>query len=162
MAQVLVAYATKNGSTEQVARVVAGVMGEAGARVDVRPAGAVKETLERYSLVVLGGALYRGRWHRDARRFLRRHRGDLVHRRVAVFGMGPREDDGAAWQRSRTQLDNALARYPTLTPTSVAVFGGVDPKGRKGARRDLRDWDAIRAWAYALLATKPTDQGLLP
>ncbi len=33
-------------------------------------------------------------------------------------------------------------------PVAVAVFGGVDPPGRgKDPRRDLRNWQAMHAWA---------------
>lgn len=70
---------------------------------------------------------------------------------VAVYGMGPREDDPEAWQRARGQLDRALAKRDWLSPAAVTLFGGVDPpKRRATVRRDLRDWDAIRGWATAV------------
>lgn len=72
---------------------------------------------------------------------------------IAVFAMGPRSGDEEGWQRSRAQLDRALARRGWLAYVAVAVFGGVDPpKERHGERRDLRDWEAIRAWATGLPA----------
>ena len=102
----------------------------------------------RPDLVILGGAIYTGRWHRDAHRFLRRNRRELAGIPIAVFGMGPRSGTAESWQRSRVQLDRALARYDWLKPVSVAVFGGVDPKaGSSGVRRDLRDRAAIEQWA---------------
>ena len=53
-----------------------------------------------------------------------------------------------AWRRSRSQLDHALAKREWLAPVATAVSGGVDPPKRADqVRRDLRDWDAIRAWA---------------
>jgi menaquinone-dependent protoporphyrinogen oxidase len=68
--------------------------------------------------------------------------------------MGPREDTEEAWQRSRTQLDRALARRGWLNPVAVTIFGGVDPPGRgKGPPRDLRNWQAIHAWAADALGT---------
>jgi menaquinone-dependent protoporphyrinogen oxidase len=144
--EVLVVYATRHGSTREAAEAVAEALRTNEHRVTVRPAG-MRGSIGPADLVVLGGAIYSGRWHRDAHRFLKRHRKELGIP-VAVFGMGPRDDTQEAWQRSRSQLEHALAKRPWLKPASVAVFGGVDPPGREVTlRRDLRDWDAIRAWA---------------
>ncbi len=52
---VLVAYATKYGSTQEVAEAIAATLREKGCEVEVRPAGEVRE-LEGYSTVVLGAA----------------------------------------------------------------------------------------------------------
>jgi menaquinone-dependent protoporphyrinogen oxidase len=148
---VLVAYATRHGSTRQVAQTVSEVLQERGARVTLRPASAVRESVARFDLVVLGAPLYSGRWHRDAHRFLRRHRRELSGLPVAVFGMGPRTDTEEAWQHSRAQLDKALARRGWLTPVTITVFGGADPPGdSKRRRRDLRNWDTIGVWAAQL------------
>ena len=80
---------------------------------------------------------------------------------VAVFAMGPRTDTAEAWQHSRAQLDRALAKHGWLTPAAVTVFGGVDPSGHgRRPRRDLRNWQAIDAWAAdALAAAGWTGQG---
>jgi menaquinone-dependent protoporphyrinogen oxidase len=151
---VLMAYATKNGSTRQVAEAVTAAMREAGAQVTALPARQVRESAAGYDLVVLGAPLYSGRWHRDAHRFLKRHRRELAVVCVAVFGMGPRTDTEEAWGRSRAQLDQALAKRAWLAPVAVTIFGGVDPPGRgKRPRRDLRDWQAIHTWATETLAT---------
>ncbi|MGW4528792.1 flavodoxin domain-containing protein [Amycolatopsis sp. NPDC004378] len=121
--------------------------------VDLRPARRARESLAGRDLVVLGDALYSGRWHRDAHRFLKQHRRELATGvPVAVFGMGPRTDDEDAWSRSRAQLDRAVAKRSWLHPVAVTVFGGVDPPRRTNRqRRDLRDWDAIRNWARQAL-----------
>jgi len=150
MAKVLVAYATKNGSTAEVADAIADVLRQGGHTVTVAPAGNVRRRVDDFDLVVLGGALYSGRWHSRAHRFLRRHRGELDGPAVAIFGMGPRNDTADAWQRSRAQLDRALGKRPWLHPVAVTVFGGVDPP-KKRERRDLRDWAAITEWAHALV-----------
>ena len=75
---VLMAYATKNGSTRQVAEAITAALREGGAQVTILPARAVRESAAGYNLVVLGAPLYSGRWHRDAHRFLKRHRRDLA------------------------------------------------------------------------------------
>ena len=72
---------------------------------------------------------------------------------VAIFGMGPRSPEQEAWQRSRSQLDRALAKRSWLSPAAKAVFGGADPPNRRQTpRRDLRDWAAIEKWAQEISA----------
>src|SRR4051812_31936738 len=153
--RILVAYASRHGSTREVAEAIAATLAERGLEVDVQPAASVK-AVDAYDAVVLGGALYTGRWHRDARQFLARHRAALGRLPLAVFAMGPRtlEDDDVA--SSREQLEQALARVPDVRPVAVAIFGGVVdpdqlhfPLSRMPAS-DARDWDAIRAFAEAL------------
>jgi len=75
---VLMAYATKNGSTRQVAEAIAVALGEAGAQVTALPTRGVRDSVSGYDLIVLGAPLYSGRWHRDAHRFLKRHRRELA------------------------------------------------------------------------------------
>lgn len=154
---VLVAYATKHESTHEVADAVASRLRELGHEVEVRPAAQVG-TLERYGAVVVGGALYMGRWHRDARRFLARRREELARMPVAVFAMGPLKLEASDVQAARAQLDRALAKEHALEPVAVAVFGGVvDPaKLRFPFNRmeagDARDWAAIRSWTDEIAA----------
>jgi menaquinone-dependent protoporphyrinogen oxidase len=145
---VLVAYATKHGSTGEVARFIGDLLGKHGWTVDTVPARDAPGAIAGYGLVILGGALYGGRWHRDAHRFLKHHRAELVHVPVAVFAMGPRDATGEAFSRAEAQLGRALTRRGWLTPVATAVFGGVDPPSRRADRhRDARDWTAIEAWA---------------
>jgi len=160
---VLVGYATRYGSTQEVAEAVAATLRECGLAVDIQPMRQVR-TLAGYSAVVLGASLYMFRWHKDARRFLSRHRKALTERPVAVFALGPTHDpyDEEEWQDSRAQLDKELAKYPWFTPVALEMFGGkYDPTklrfpinllAGKEPASDLRDWTAIRAWASNLAA----------
>jgi menaquinone-dependent protoporphyrinogen oxidase len=153
VSDILVAFATKAGSTEQVAEAIADALRKSGNTVDLRRAREIREPVSGWGCIVLGAPIYSGRWHRDAHRFLRRHRGELEDVPVAVFGMGPRSPEAEAWQRSRHQLDRALAKRRWLAPVAEAVFGGVDPpKRRQTIRRDLRDWEAIEKWAREISA----------
>jgi menaquinone-dependent protoporphyrinogen oxidase len=155
---ILVAYATKRDSTHEVADAIAARLREFGQDVNVWPAADIG-MLRPYGAVVLGGALYAGRWHRDARRFLATHRDELATRPVAVYALGPLKLEPADVLGSREQLERALAKEPWLQPVSVTVFGGViDPaKMRFPFNRleaaDARDWDAIRSWADGLAET---------
>ena len=155
MDEVLIAYATKHGSTHEVAEFVAAHLADIGAEAHTLPAHRVR-SLDEYQAVVLGAPLYMGRWHRDARTFLRRFRSELATRPLAVFALGPVEDNLEQWEGARAQLYNALAHAPGVEPVTVGVFGGAIvpetlhfpfshiPAG------DLRDWDAIRDWTERL------------
>ena len=152
---ILVAYATKAGSTAEVAETVGAVLRGHGLRVDVRPAAEV-ESLDGHDAVVLGAAIYVGRLHPDARHFLKQRREELAARPFAVFAMGPRTLEPADVEGSRQQLDRALGGTPALEPVATAIFGGVlDPAKlrfplNKIHASDARDWDAIHAWADEL------------
>lgn len=154
----LVAFGSKHGSTQEVAEAVAERLRASGREVDLRHAADVDD-LTPYGGVVLGGSLYVGRWHEDARRFLSRYREELSALPLAVFALGPKTAEQKDLADARTQLDKALSKTPELEPRSVAVFGGViDPsKLRFPLNRlpasDARDWDAIGAWADELGAT---------
>ena len=93
---VLVAYASRYGSTQEVAEAVAATLRERELEVDSQPMREVR-TLERYSAVVLGTSIYIFRLHKDARRFLSRYREALSERPVAIFAMGPFHNDEKEW-----------------------------------------------------------------
>lgn len=157
----LVGYATRHGSTQEVAEVVAATLREGGLAVDLRLLREVR-SLEGYSAVVIGAPLFMFRWHKDAKRFLSRHREALLERPVAIFALGPVHDphDEEEWQNSWSQLDEELAKFPWLKPAAIEMFGGkYDPQKLRfpinvlagdAPATDIRDWDAIRAWAAGL------------
>jgi menaquinone-dependent protoporphyrinogen oxidase len=148
----LVAYGTKHGSTREVAHAVAATLREHGLQVDTLPAAEVDD-LDLYAGVVVGGAIYLGRWHLDAMRFLERHRAALAALPVAVFGMGPHTMEVHEVVESQGQLAKALAKIPEVEPFATAVFGGVvDPQTLRFPftrlpASDARDWEAIHGWA---------------
>ena len=158
---VLVTWATRYGATEEVAQTVAAALRQAGLAVEARPVRVV-ETLEPYSAVVLGCALYMGRMHGEARRFLAIHPSSLSARPVAMFVLGPVHREEKEWHGAWAQLTKELSRFPWLNPVALEVFGGrwdVSKMGfpfgwMPGVRRmqvsDARDWEAIRKWAEGL------------
>jgi menaquinone-dependent protoporphyrinogen oxidase len=161
MSKVLVAYASKYGSTGEVAEAIAARLRERGSDALAAPVESV-ETLDGISAAVLGVALYFFRWRGEAHRFLKHHRRALQDVPVAVYGMGPIEDTPEQYTEARKHLDKGLAKHAWLTPVSVAVFGGrLDPKQlrfpdnnpamRQMGEVDLRDWEAIDRWTDELL-----------
>jgi menaquinone-dependent protoporphyrinogen oxidase len=152
---VLVAYGSKHGATREIAEAVAdafrseGLAAHAESALTADPRGA--------RAVVVGAALYTGRLHPHAKRFLERHEGVLAELPLAVFGSGPRtlepEDVTSALRQLRSGLNAAV---PRLRPVSLTVFGGaIDPHALRWPlsrmqASDARDWDAVRAWATEL------------
>lgn len=153
--RVLVAYATKHGSTREVADAIATTLKEQTLCVDLQAADECR-ALAGYGAVVLGGALYMGHWHKDARRFLVRHRDALTTTPFAVFAMGPKDLEPPSIASARQQLDIALKHAPEPGPIEIAIFGGViDPTQlrfpfNRMPASDARDWDTIRQWAADL------------
>jgi menaquinone-dependent protoporphyrinogen oxidase len=158
----LVTYASNSGSTREVAEDIAATLRAQGVEVDLCPIREVR-TLDGYSAVVLGAPMYMFRWHKDAHHFLDRFRRDLTGSLpIAILAGGPIEDTSEQWQDRRRDLHQELAKHPWLTPVSVQLIGGkfdpaklrfpysLLPALRKMPACDLRDWEAIRAWASAL------------
>lgn len=149
---ILVAYASKHGSTREVADAVAGRLRDHGWTVDLREVAAVQD-VNQYGGVVLGAALYMGRPHADARTFLRHHHAALATRPLAVFAMGPGKGEEEQIAGSRKQLDRALHRFDDIEPAVEAVFGGVVDPGslhfpfNHMPASDARDWEAIQRFA---------------
>jgi menaquinone-dependent protoporphyrinogen oxidase len=161
---VLVTFATRYGSTADTAQAIAGILRDRGLAVEVQPVRCVA-SVERYSAVVLGAALYIGRLHKDARYFLSANRNFLARVPVALFVPGPVHSDEKEWAGAEKQLDKELKNYPWFSPVARKIVGGkfdpVDlgflfkliPAMRKMPARDARDWVAIRAWASDLAVT---------
>ena len=86
MNRILVAYATMAGSTVEVAQVVGEEIAKSGYQVDILPISEVKD-LHGYDGVVVGGPMIMG-WHRDALRFIKKHREEFQQIPLAGFAMG--------------------------------------------------------------------------
>ncbi|MFE7172911.1 flavodoxin domain-containing protein [Streptomyces sp. NPDC057616] len=153
-AEVLVAYGTTNGSTAQIAEAVAEVMSKAGLAAEALPAASAGD-VTRYDAVVVGGGLYAGRWHKDARRFVRRNRRALADRPVWFFSSGPL--DPSASEKDIPPVPGVRRAMNRVDARGHVTFGGCLQEGAKGrlARMivrngkggDYRDFPAIEAWA---------------
>lgn len=160
---VLVGYATRYGSTKEVAEEVAAVLRESGLQVELLPAREVG-SIAIYDAVVLGAPLFMFHWHKDALSFLTRHSKALMERPVAVFAVGPvhAPHDEKEWADTSVQFDKELAKFPWFTPVAKEIIGGrYDPTKLRfplnlfsGAEpaSDIMDQAAVRAWAGSLVA----------
>ena len=89
--KVLVTYGSQRGGTQGLARMVAEGLHDQGFGVDLVAAKDVR-SVDDYDAVIVGGALYAYRWHKDARRFVRRHAKALRQRPTYLFSSGPLDD----------------------------------------------------------------------
>jgi menaquinone-dependent protoporphyrinogen oxidase len=86
--RVLVAYGSTKGGTAALAERIGEALRREGVPTRVQPAGKVR-SVAGYDAVIVGGALHHGRWHRAARRFVRRNEGALRSLPVWFFSGGP-------------------------------------------------------------------------
>ena len=166
--KILLAYASRFGSTQEVAETLTTALRAAGLEVDIQPMQEVKN-LDNYDAVVLGAAIYNARWHPNAHQFLAQHQEALRQRSVVIFALGPLSTSDAAMRRSRRQLDSELVKYSWLKPVAVEMFVGKYDPAKPGMgfferlvpASDHRDWNAIRAWANALAAQLQREEMLV-
>ncbi|MFE2531230.1 flavodoxin domain-containing protein [Streptomyces sp. NPDC059371] len=157
---VLVAYGTTNGSTAEIAEVVAETLREGGLTAQALPARSVT-SVASYDAVVVGGGLYAGRWHKDARRFVRRHRVELAHRPVWLFSSGPL--DSSAADRDVPPVRGVQRTMNRMDVQGHITFGGCLKEGARGRIAnmiissgkggDFRDFGAIEEWAKDIAAS---------
>ncbi len=160
--QVLVAYATKYGATEEIAEKIGQVLRQAGLQVDVLPADRVTD-LGAYKAVVLGSAVYIGQWRKEAAKFLKANETFLAEKLVWLFSSGPSGEGDPVELTQGWRFPGKLQPVADrIGPGDVAVFhGAVDVnklsflekwmlKNVKAPAGDFRDWEAITAWATAI------------
>lgn len=156
---VLVAAASKHGATKEIAERIGADLSEYGLEVEVRKLGDVDD-VRPYEAVVLGSAIFYGKWMKEATRFVAMHANELAERRTWLFGSGsitgnpPVDDDPNAIRPSLVEklvtqtharehklfagkLDGRTLTIAELLPVRMA-------RGREG---DWRDWQAIDEWA---------------
>ncbi len=157
---VLVAYASKHGATEGIAKYVAERLREAGKDADARKVEDV-ESLEGVDAVVLGSAVYAGSWQKEAMEFVQRHAERLTDLPVWLFSSGPL---GEEIKDGMDQIRQLGELRETLQPKDHRVFFGALDKEKLGFGErmiakavkapdgDFRDWDEIGAWAEGIAA----------
>jgi menaquinone-dependent protoporphyrinogen oxidase len=166
--EMLIAYVTRSGSTEDVAEAMGTTLEEAGVRVDVKPMVDV-ESIGEDTAVILGTALYVGHFPKEFHKFMIRFRRELENVHPWIFVLGPTEQDPKHFASAEEQARKELKKYPWLHAADVRVFGGCfDPRHlklvfpfslmwklpgnpmRKMQVSDIRDWGWIRRWAGAI------------
>ncbi len=164
--KVLVTYASKYGSTREIAEKAGEVLRQEGLEVDVLPVGPIKD-LARYQAVVLGSAIYIGKWRKEAVEFLRTYEKGGDDQPIWLFCSGPSGQGNPVELLEGNFLPEELKPViARIQPRDIAVFhGNIDP-GRitflekwaiknlvKKPFGDYRDWSAIASWATGIART---------
>jgi menaquinone-dependent protoporphyrinogen IX oxidase/uncharacterized protein YndB with AHSA1/START domain len=170
----LVAVASPQGATLQIARAIASELRLAGIAADLRDVREVTG-IDGYDAVVVGSAIHSHHWLSSATAFLDQHRDALRSRPTSLFSSGMLAiDSGAAWPEPYPReiaalMDTAGARDHRIfagrraqpEPRALwnliskgivwyAVRAGLAEKGYRMQTGDYRDWDAIHAWARGI------------
>ena len=159
-AKILVTYATRAGSTTEVAAAIGEAVAVDGAAVDVLPVSEV-ESLVDYEAVVIGSPIHGGKWLMAALDFVDDHRDALLQLPVAIFATCLRLRDDTEEMRQSVAGTVEGVRV-LLQPVSMGLFAGAMDYGKLSAimrlqvqtkglpEGDWRDWETIRAWGAAL------------
>jgi menaquinone-dependent protoporphyrinogen oxidase len=167
VSKVLVAYATKYGSTGEVAEKIGAALKEKGNDVEVKSVEDA-QSIDGFDQIVFGAAFYAGNISKPARNFLVRNQAALTAVPVFLFMLGPITREESEMTGAEEQLDKLLAKYDWLKPVATKVFvGKFDPDMLKWpfslvtkvkgtplygeTLRDERDWDDIQKWAASIV-----------
>jgi menaquinone-dependent protoporphyrinogen oxidase len=165
----LVAYASKHGSTAEIAVAIGDALTASGIETTVRPSNLV-EDVKRFDAVIIGSAVQMNRWLRDALDFARRFERDLRDRPTWFFSSGPT----GGTRKADAKVVELLALQPPppgearkwaerIGIRGHTTFGGRIGEGIGGIferwvpRGDWRDFDVVTAWARGIASELGAD-----
>ncbi len=158
--RVLVLVASRHGATAEIADEIACTLRENKVAADVLGVRDL-ENLEGYDAVVLGSAVYMGRWLERASRFAKAHAAELSQRPTWLFSSGPVGDPPKPAESAPAGIEQLIA---AAGAREHRVFAGRIDRSRLnlperavmravgGIEGDFRDWHEIRAWAREIAA----------
>lgn len=158
--KILITYASRAGSTAEIAARLGETLAGRGFRVDVIPVK-TNPSLNGYDAVILGSAVRMANWLPEMVDFIKGHQPELSQMPAALFTvhMLNLEDDEAS-RTARLAYLNSVR--PLLNPIDAAFFAGkIDLESLSFMDRlmvkmvkppigDLRDWDKIQAWSSVI------------
>jgi menaquinone-dependent protoporphyrinogen oxidase len=155
---VLVAYASKHGSTQGIAERIAEQLRQLGIQAEARPMDAVEDP-ESYEAFVIGSAVYYGSWLKEATEWVHRNQAVLAGLPGWLFSSGPL---GTEVKDAEQQPKEIAEFQQAIRPRDQRIFfGALDHSKLSFAERmmakavrapagDFRDWEAIEAWAASI------------
>lgn len=157
MMRVLVAFGSKRGGTAGLATTIGDALVAAGHQASVVSAAEVSDPAG-VDAVIVAGALYANRWHRHARRFVRRNREALADLPVWLVSSGPLDDSAERQVIPPTKQVGTL--MASIGARGHVTFGGRlerDAKGfpasamAKTKAGDWRDRDHVGRWVRTVV-----------
>jgi len=159
--KILLLYATRCGSTEEIAKVIGQEIGKTGASIDVMP---IKKhiNLTDYKACIIGSAIRAGKCMPEALDFVQTHSAELKEKKIAYFivCMTMKDDNENNKKQVLSYLENITSQ---ITPLSIGLFAGCLDykklsfpirllfKAMKSPEGDFRNWETIRGWARDLI-----------
>jgi menaquinone-dependent protoporphyrinogen oxidase len=169
MADVLVAYGSTGGGTEEIAGWIAAELRAARLEVRLAPAAEIGD-VSPYDALILGSAVYATGWHTDCRRFAQRFAGHFADRPAWLFSSGPL--DNSADTGPLPPGRHATEALQLLPAREHMTFGGrmtseahgwlgvlAQQAARQGHAGDFRNPQRVRAWAREVAAQVTADRG---
>ena len=160
--KVLITYASKHGSTAEIAKKIEEDLNQSGFECTTIPVKQVKD-LSGFQAVVLGTGLYMGQWQKDAVKFIKQNKALLENQKLWIFTSGPTgEGDPVKLVQNRLYPEGLRAAIEEINPKDVAVFhGNIDPSKLSGFEKwiigkvnaaigDFRNWQSISTWATGI------------
>ncbi len=163
-AKILVTYASKYGATKEIAEKIGVVLRQAGLQADVLPAVGGLPDPGAYQAVILGSAVYIGKWQKEAVAFLQANEKALAARPVWLFSSGPSGEGDPVELVEGWRLPAELKPVADrIRPRDITVFHGNIDLAKisfmekfavknivKKPFGDYRDWNMIAAWAAGI------------
>jgi menaquinone-dependent protoporphyrinogen oxidase len=159
--KILVTYATRAGSTAEIAAAIGQTLAARGFNVEVKPVKKVS-ALDGYQAVLLGSAIRMGNWLPEMVKFVLDNQSALNALPTALFTIHMLNTDDAETSRAAREAYTVPVRA-LLPQAPEAFFGGVMDFSRlsfidrfisnmvKVVESDQRDWEKIRTWANTIL-----------
>lgn len=162
---ILVTYASKYGATAEIAAKIGAVLRKAGLPVEIMPVNNLQD-LNSYQAVILGSALYIGKWQKEAETFLKTNEKALAGLPVWLFSSGPTGSGDSIELLVGQNLPASLQPLvDRIRPRDITVFHGYINTDKinfiekwmiksvvKKPMGDFRDWDKINIWAAEIAA----------
>ncbi len=155
---ILVAYASKYGATEGIARHIADSLRKEGHPATVSSIEHA-DHLAAYDAIVLGSAVYYGSWLKEAMQYVHHNRSTLTLRPIWLFSSGPlgeHVNDSESQPKELTELSALLQPrdhrvfFGALDHAKLSFAERMVVKAVRAPEGDFRDWDAIEAWAKGI------------
>ncbi len=155
--RILIAYASRMGSTREIAQAIAQVLTQRGAVVDVLAVDEV-EQIEGYQAVIVGSSIREQAWLPEAKRFVQIYRDVLLGLSLVYFAVSGLMSNPTP--EHFHEVYEYLSEIRAIAePLEVGIFAGVLNYNRlnhnqmtkvlsKGLPEgDFRRWQDVRAWA---------------
>jgi menaquinone-dependent protoporphyrinogen oxidase len=155
---ILIAYASKHGSTQGIAERIAEQLRQLGKEAEARPVEEVSDP-GSYEAFVIGSAIYYGSWLKEATEWVRRNQAVLAARPVWLFSSGPlgtEVKDAEQQPKEMTEFQQAIRPreqrifFGALDHSYLSFAERVMVKAVRAPEGDFRDWHVIEAWAASI------------